>query len=210
MNFPSNNPKLPWEDSASVAAGPKQVNDFHSNSDVDSSDLATHHTLGYGANQAAPGSDVSRRLSALEEAYIGVGCSQTVGQAIAAATTVLSNWDITNAGGLLSGFPMKGLTHSAGVFTVPETGFYFIRFQVSSPSRASARVYIDILINGTGGTESRIDIANTGVTQSNSFSVEDVYYLTAGNTIAGRYNTGIAFTSVANTTKCTILKVRNA
>lgn len=35
---------------------PRVVSDFHNNSDVDQDKEAQHHTLGYGPNQASPGS----------------------------------------------------------------------------------------------------------------------------------------------------------
>jgi hypothetical protein len=41
-----------------VGASAGEVNDFHSNSDVDKSTLAQHHTLGPQPNQAAPGDHV--------------------------------------------------------------------------------------------------------------------------------------------------------
>lgn len=46
--------------------GPHEVNGLHSDSDLDSSDWAQHHTLGYDPGQAAPGSSVGRRLSIVE------------------------------------------------------------------------------------------------------------------------------------------------
>lgn len=41
---------------------PQDVNRFHQQSDVDTGDFATHHTLGFGEGQAAPGVSVYKRL----------------------------------------------------------------------------------------------------------------------------------------------------
>jgi hypothetical protein len=54
-----------------VGASAGEVNDFHSNSDVDKSTLAQHHTLGPQPNQASPGDHNhdgrnSKRLSATD------------------------------------------------------------------------------------------------------------------------------------------------
>lgn len=46
-----------------------EVEHFHNKSDVDSSPLAQHHTLGFGTHQAAPGNLVEvllNRINALE------------------------------------------------------------------------------------------------------------------------------------------------
>lgn len=39
-----------------IFASSEEVNSFHQNSDVNSSQLAQHHTIGLGPNQAASGS----------------------------------------------------------------------------------------------------------------------------------------------------------
>lgn len=63
----------PWgpikSEKKSNTATPKEVNDFHSRSDVDSSTLAQHHTLGIKHDQACPGDHIhdgttSRKLMA--------------------------------------------------------------------------------------------------------------------------------------------------
>ena len=52
---------------------PKEVNEFHTDSDKDSSNLAQHHTLGWKTFQAAPGSLTDSRLRELEAGGGGTG-----------------------------------------------------------------------------------------------------------------------------------------
>lgn len=54
---------------------PGEVNTYHTRSDVDSSTLAQHHTLGIGHNQAATGDHVHDGLSSRK---IGTGLGATV------------------------------------------------------------------------------------------------------------------------------------
>lgn len=54
---------------------PGEVNTYHTRSDLDSSTLAQHHTLGIGHNQAAAGDHVHDGLSSRK---IGTGLSITV------------------------------------------------------------------------------------------------------------------------------------
>lgn len=69
---------------------PKVVSEFHTNDDVDSSSDAHHHTLGPGANQAAPGyhnHDGSNSV-ALLEGFTLTG-SKSTGAALASAISAL-------------------------------------------------------------------------------------------------------------------------
>lgn len=62
MTSPPQDPVVPgdpWgqikQDAKPNTATPKQVNDFHARSDLDSSTFSQHHTLGVKHNQASPG-----------------------------------------------------------------------------------------------------------------------------------------------------------
>lgn len=69
---------------------PKTVSDFHVNSDLDSSSEAQHHTLGPGANQAAPGyhnHDGSNSVALLEG--VTLTGSKTTGAALSSVISAL-------------------------------------------------------------------------------------------------------------------------
>lgn len=51
----SNTPSVASPTGVNASLTPQEVNDLHTNSDVDSSALAQHHTLGVLATQASPG-----------------------------------------------------------------------------------------------------------------------------------------------------------
>lgn len=53
-------------------ASAKEVNEFHQKDDLDSSHRAHHHTLGFGPNQASPGSH-NHDGTTSPEIYLGVG-----------------------------------------------------------------------------------------------------------------------------------------
>jgi hypothetical protein len=63
------------DDAKPVTPSPRQVNLFHSRSDVDSSPLSQHHSLGIKHNQASSGDHVHDGLSSRK---IGEGLNLTV------------------------------------------------------------------------------------------------------------------------------------
>ena len=79
---------------SSVNAGmrppPKTVTEFHTNDDVDTSGQAHHHTLGIGANQAAPG---PHRHDGSDSVYLLEGYtisgSKTTGAALSSVIAAL-------------------------------------------------------------------------------------------------------------------------
>lgn len=76
-------------------ASARTVNEFHSNSDVDSSPDAQHHTLGIGPNKAAPGDHVHNGEDAprlLEGQSISGSLSN--GDALKSLITILSAWGL--------------------------------------------------------------------------------------------------------------------
>lgn len=56
-------------------AGPGEVNQFHTRSDVDSGKQAQHHTLGYNNNQASPGDHTHDGTTSR---HIGTGLGYTL------------------------------------------------------------------------------------------------------------------------------------
>lgn len=66
----------PWgevkEDAKPTSPEPREVNQFHSRSDVDSKQVAQHHTLGNGHNQASAGDHVHDGKSTRKVGY-GLG-----------------------------------------------------------------------------------------------------------------------------------------
>lgn len=82
---------------------PKDVIDFHTNSDKDGSQQAQHHSLGPGHNQAAPGDHshdggTSTRLSPLDGTTIsGSRSSGTALTSVIAALVSLGATDTTTA-----------------------------------------------------------------------------------------------------------------
>ncbi len=94
----------PWgsikSEKRSNTATPKEVNDFHSRSDLDSSTLAQHHTLGIKHDQACPGDHThdgttSRKLAANMTLTGSKGGNVALGNLITLLATVLGFTDST-------------------------------------------------------------------------------------------------------------------
>lgn len=78
-------------------ATPRAVNEFHTNSDVDSSPEAHHHTLGMGANKASPGDHRHNgEDSPLLLEGVTIGGSRSNGDALHQLLTILGDWGLQN------------------------------------------------------------------------------------------------------------------
>lgn len=78
-------------------ASPQAVNDFHRNSDIDSSPEAQHHTLGVGANKAAPGDHRHNgEDSPLLLEGVSISGSRSNGDALNQLLIVLGDWGLQN------------------------------------------------------------------------------------------------------------------
>ena len=78
-------------------ASAQAVNDFHQNSDVDTSPEAQHHTLGIGPNKAAPGDHRHNGEDApLLFEGVTIAGSRTNGDALQSLLTALAAHGIQN------------------------------------------------------------------------------------------------------------------
>lgn len=76
-------------------ASARTVNEFHKNSDVDSSPDSQHHTLGIGPNKASPGDHVHNGEDApLLLSGQTISGSLTNGDALKSLITILSAWGL--------------------------------------------------------------------------------------------------------------------
>lgn len=79
------------------SANAQVVNDFHKNSDVDTSPEAQHHTLGIGANKASPGDHRHNgEDSPLLLEGVTIGGSRTNGDALNSLLTALAGMGLQN------------------------------------------------------------------------------------------------------------------
>lgn len=81
------------EEKKSPFPSPREVNIFHTNSDVDDSVFAIHHTLGIKHNQASTGDHVHDGLSSRK---IGAGMSLTVTGSKGANAALISLLNMLN------------------------------------------------------------------------------------------------------------------
>lgn len=70
-----------------VSPEPREVNLFHSRSDVDSSQQAQHHTLGIKHDQGSPGDHVHDGVSSRK---VGTGLNLSAGTTLASLKTMLA------------------------------------------------------------------------------------------------------------------------
>lgn len=194
-------------------ASPESVNSFHTNSDLDSGDLAGHHTLGYGPNQAAPGLSVNRRLSSLED--YNTTDERPLNEFTAASIANIANNAITVHGAwtALAGTPgMSGAGtyfsayNGAGVWTVSVAGIYLVEFAVTWAANAAGVRKCILQRNGVEFT--RAGMQGTAAIETNQ--VVTPIKLAVGDTL-GTYvyqNSGAALALAENTTPARMKIVR--
>lgn len=153
----------PWE--------PKKVNTVHERSDVDSGDLAQHHTLGSAPGQAAPGhklaalqksfnelsADYESRVTALEEvqieaAYIGGAAGTMASGAWTTMTgfnTPFPGWAST----LVKRVGPTSVTYGLGIFTAIIDVWIDLDVAIEINNSSAGRRGLKITMGTTGANQ---------------------------------------------------------
>lgn len=182
----------PWE--------PKKVNTVHERSDVDSGDLAQHHTLGFAPGQAASGAKLAAlqkqfdELKASYDAHIANDFSR-IGKTVIYGGTASSS--IPNAPAnpytSISGFTNQwrdqptGLQYQGlGIFNCTQLGRYLVEVNLGLASNATGRRIIFWYKNGLVDEICRINDNASGSSIATVQAVKAIY-LAQGDTIELRF-----------------------
>lgn len=182
----------PWE--------PKKINTVHERSDVDSGDLAQHHTLGTAPGQAAPGHKLAAlqkqfdELKASYDAHIANDFSR-IGKTVIYGGTASSS--IPNAPAnpytSISGFTNQwrdqptGLQYQGlGIFNCTQLGRYLVEVNLGLASNATGRRIIFWYKNGLVDEICRINDNASGSSIATVQAVKAIY-LAQGDTIELRF-----------------------
>jgi hypothetical protein len=141
-------------------------------------------------------------------ALTGIGLSRTgarytsnAGQAIGTSSTLLTYEDID--------YDTNG-AYVAGVYTVPETGYYDIKASFLTATQTlgtGQRILIDIYVNGV--SKSTASTMGTGAGNNPYVAIEETLYLTKGQTVSiyGISNVATTMNTGSNFNKFAIFKV---
>jgi hypothetical protein len=182
---------------------PEHVNNFHDNSDVDTGDLAQHHTLGFGPNQAAPGIATNRRLTVVETLVNTVRVPLPI-------SLVNNTWTLLSIAAVGAN-PAKNLSQEAAtvtsnVWTLTNTGWYSFSSMVQFAANATGIRAIFLKFNsGTPGTSvdyrdsERGSVPSAGIITYVELNTQ--FYAAAGETISvfAIQTSGAALTVGGNT-----------
>lgn len=187
INPPGPNPKGPSQkypySSQPITNDPKSVDQGHSNSDVDSSKFAQHHTLGYTPGQASPGNHVhdgsqSKQISAGDLLELSVSAVSYTPTWVASTTNpTVGNGSIVGRYFALGKLIFASIRINFGSTTNSGVGNYMFGLPVTSATISTNWLANGVILNG-GKTFSMVGYTDSG-TRINAM------YDSTGNRLGG-------------------------
>jgi microcystin-dependent protein len=137
---------------------------FHNRDDVDESDVAHHHTLGFKAGQAAPGTKVQQLLDAIANGAFGrVGDIQYADLTTETAIWKKANGQLLNIADYPEAYAVWGVTHGGDGITT--FGLPDLRDRVTAGLRAGSTYFASI---GTKAGVTTADYAHSHTTPAHN------------------------------------------